>query len=107
MENQKIEANNGERQPALSPATCSAAWVSVDDALPPWKEYVLAYMPWNGGDRYMIARRLPSRAKNQEWQESSFGCAYRYGVQKRGHGQSITHWMTLTPPNVEINHGGD
>ena len=24
MENQKIEANNGGRQPALSPATCSA-----------------------------------------------------------------------------------
>ena len=26
MENQKLEANNGQRQPALSPATCSAYW---------------------------------------------------------------------------------
>jgi len=77
----------------------SAEWVNVDDALPPWKEYVLAYAPWCGGDRFMVARRLPSRAKNQEWQETSSGSMYRYGVKKRGSGQSITHWMRLTPPN--------
>ena len=89
------------------PAHGSAEWVSVDDALPPWKEYVLAFMPWSMGDRYMIARRLPSRAKNQEWQESSYGCNYRYGVQKRGRGQSITHWMRLTPPNDQaLPQGG-